>query len=261
MKLRCVVCSTQVEVLKSMEMLLENTNLVNSVTCYSTLEEIKDELRDGKEADILFIDVCAEEEKCFENDKEKNEIDFVCELRNVCPSLQIIYLADAHSEWYAQTIFLTPVQPAGFLIKPVREDYINKLLLLAMERQKKETQGRIIVSGKTRRTFYSWEILYLESKAHITLIHTVNGTVYECRDKISDMEKQVGEKFVRCHQSFLVNLQYVECLNKEKQEHSGKKSKTDVLVLNTQDKVVISKKRYLHTKNSFERYLGNKKSG
>ena len=74
MKLRCVVCSTQVEVLKSMEMLLENTNLVNSVTCYSTLEEIKDELRDGKEADILFIDVCAEEEKCFENDKEKNEI-------------------------------------------------------------------------------------------------------------------------------------------------------------------------------------------
>ena len=49
MKLRCVVCSTQVEVLKSMEMLLENTNLVNSVTCYSTLEEIKDELRDGKE--------------------------------------------------------------------------------------------------------------------------------------------------------------------------------------------------------------------
>lgn len=78
--------------------------------------------------------------------------------------------------------------------------------------------------GKCRHTFCNWEILYLESKGHVTEIHTASGKVYECRDKISELEQRAGKEFVRCHQSFLVNLRYVEGLGKEKRKREPRES-------------------------------------
>ena len=45
------------------------------------------------------------------------------------------------------------------------------------------------------------------------MIHTYEN-VQVCHDKISDMEERMGETFVRCHQSFLVNIKHVRRLNK-----------------------------------------------
>ena len=165
---------------------------------------------------------------------------------------------------YAQTIFLRPVQPAGFLIKPVKMDYVYKLLLLAIERLKNDSQGRLIVQGKMRHTFCSWEILYLESKGHITEIHTASGKVYECKDKISELEQRAGKEFVRCHQSFLVNLRYVEGLGKEKRKReprespkeSGSKNQRDVLILENEETIAVSKRWYGGTKIRLAEYFG-----
>lgn len=120
---------------------------------------------------------------------------------------------------------------------------------------KNESGERLVVSGKSRHIFTLSEVLYLESKAHITKIHTVSGVVYECRDKLSDLEKQVHDKFVRCHQSYLVNLQHVDYLGKDNTEKS--EIKRDILILDSQEIIVISKKRYADTKQRIRKYLGN----
>lgn len=255
MRLRAAVCDDQPEVLGSMKKLLLDTELVHSVTCYNNIRELRDELKEGKEVDILILDIGYEfDGNVAEDDIGKNGIDFACELKQDYPFLQIVYMAE-HDERYAQTIFFSPVQPAGFLFKPVNAEYIYKLLLLAIERLKNESGERLVVSGKSRHIFTLSEVLYLESKAHITKIHTVSGVVYECRDKLSDLEKQVHDKFVRCHQSYLVNLQHVDYLGKDNTEKS--ETKRDILILDSQEIIVISKKRYADTKQRIRKYLGN----
>ena len=274
MRLRVAVCDSQPDTLSSMERFLVDTKLVSCVTCYNNVRELRDELNEGKEIDLLILDIDhVFDEHIAEEDKGKNGIDVACELGQKYPFLQIIYMAEQNAE-YAQTIFLRPVQPAGFLIKPVKMDYVYQLLLLAIERQKNESQERLVVQGKMRHTFCNWEILYLESKGHITEIHTANGNVYECKDKISELEQRAGKEFVRCHQSFLVNLRYVEGLGKEKRKEkrkgkpkevqqggskeNGSKAQRDVLVLENGETIAVSKRWYGETKRRLREYFGGK---
>ena len=283
MRLRVAVCDSQPDTLSRMERFLVDTKMVSCVTCYNNIRELRDELNEGKEIDLLILDIDhVFDEHIAEEDKGKNGIDVACELGQKYPFLQIIYVAEQDVE-YAQTIFLSPVQPAGFLIKPVKTDYVCKLLLLAIERQKNESQERLVVQSKIRQVFYSWEIRYLESKGHVTKIHMANGKIYECKDKISELEQKAGKKFVRCHQSFLVNLRYVACLGKEnsseKKKGKGEKTKQEVpketsndaskedgiktqrdgLVLENGEMIGISKRWCGETKRRFEEYFGNGK--
>lgn len=263
MRLRVAVCDSQPDALSRMERFLVDTKLVSCVTCYNNIRELRDELNEGKEIDLLILDIDHAFDKTVAEDEGKNGIDFACELGQKYPFLQIIYMAEQDAE-YAQTIFLSPVQPAGFLIKPVKMDYVYKLLLLAIERLKNESQERLVVQGKLRHIFCNWEILYMESKGHITEIHMASGKVYECKDKISELEQRAGKEFVRCHQSFLVNLRYVEGFGKEKRKReprespkeSGSKTQRDVLVLENGEKIAVSKRWYGGTKIRLAEYFG-----
>ncbi|MEI3182553.1 MAG: hypothetical protein V8S98_03940 [Lachnospiraceae bacterium] len=152
MRLRVAVCDSQPDALTSMERFLVDTKLVSCVTCYNNIKELRDELNEGKEVDLLILDIDHAFDKTVAEDEGKNGIDFACELGQKYPFLQIIYMAEQDVE-YAQTIFLSPVQPAGFLIKPVKMDYVYQLLLLAIERQKNDSQERLVVQGKTRQAF------------------------------------------------------------------------------------------------------------
>lgn len=271
MRLRVAVCDSQPDTLSRMERFLVDTKLVSCVTCYNNVRELRDELNEGKEVDLLILDIDHAFDKTVAEDKEKNGIDFACELGQKYPFLQIIYMAEQDVE-YAQTIFLRPVQPAGFLIKPVKMDYVYQLLLLAIERQKNESQERLVVQSKIRQVFRVWEILYLESKGHITEIHTASGKVYECKDKISELEQRAGKEFVRCHQSFLVNLRYVEGLGKEKRKRkpkdgqqevpkeNGSKIQRDVLILENGETIAVSKRWYGKTKRRYTEYFGEREN-
>ena len=93
-----------------------------------------------------------------------------------------------------------------------------------------------------KQIFYLDEILYLESRAHRTMIHTYEGEEV-CRDKISDLEQRMGDTFVRCHQSFLVNMKYIRRIENES------------FKLENGEEISISKRRYVETKNRYFAYL------
>ena len=92
-----------------------------------------------------------------------------------------------------------------------------------------------------KQVFYIDEIRYLESNAHRTIIHTL-GNEYVCYEKISELEKKMGDSFVRCHQSFLVNMKYIRRI--------GNKS----FILENGEEVSISKRRYSETQEQYYRY-------
>lgn len=63
------------------------------------------------------------------------------------------------------------------------------------------------ISGSVLHTV-SDEILYLESLGNHTLIHT-SSQVFECNKRLSLLAADLGDSFIRCHSSFLVNPLHV----------------------------------------------------
>ena len=98
-----------------------------------------------------------------------------------------------------------------------------------------------------KQMFYPGEICYLESRGHQTFIH-LDQKKEVCCDKLSDLEEQMGEQFVRCHQSFLVNMKYIRRIEKES------------LILENGKRIPISKKRDLETKERYFLHLERKKT-
>lgn len=100
------------------------------------------------------------------------------------------------------------VEAAGYLLKPVEE---GKLAALLGKVFSPTRRPRVVLQcGRERRYFDLDNILYAESAAHVTVLHLYGGEIVSCGEKLGNLETLFGdERFLRCHQSFLVNLEYV----------------------------------------------------
>ena len=216
---------------------------IENVDIYQDIRKLKKEFQEGNRPDVLIMDICHEFNPALPKTKERQEgIDYAYELNQRYPELQIIYMTEDVKK-YSQDIFLKPVNLLGYLTKPVDLVILKKLLEIAKEKQKQNDEKRVTIMCRNhKQIFYLDEILYLESRAHRTMIHTYEGEEV-CRDKISDLEQRMGDTFVRCHQSFLVNMKYIRRIENES------------FKLENGEEISISKRRYVETKNRYFAYL------
>ena len=216
---------------------------IENVDTYQDIRKLKKEFQAGNRPDVLIMDICHEFNPALPKTKERQEgIDYAYELNQRYPELQIIYMTEDVKK-YSQHIFLKPVNLLGYLTKPVDLVILKKLLEIAKEKQKQNDEKRVTIMCRNhKQIFYLDEILYLESRAHRTMIHTYEGEEV-CRDKISDLEQRMGDTFVRCHQSFLVNMKYIRRIENES------------FKLENGEEISISKRRYVETKNRYFAYL------
>ena len=216
---------------------------IENVDTYQDIRKLKKEFQAGNRPDVLIMDICHEFNPALPKTKDRQEgIDCAYELNQRYPELQIIYMTEDVKK-YSQHIFLKPVNLLGYLTKPVDLIILKKLLEIAKEKQKQNDEKRVTIMCRNhKQIFYLDEILYLESRAHRTMIHTYEGEEV-CRDKISDLEQRMGDTFVRCHQSFLVNMKYIRRIENES------------FKLENGEEISISKRRYVETKNRYFAYL------
>lgn len=123
----------------------------------------------------------------------------------------VICFISTSDAFYRQAYDLYAVQ---YLLKPVKEEEIKRLLDRITQRKKRETDQRLGYRWRGQAGFISYgKILYIDSREHTLFIHCEDGTVQECKGKLNDLEIQVcGEVFSRCHQSFIVNMYHVDRL-------------------------------------------------
>lgn len=121
----------------------------------------------------------------------------------------VICFVSTSDAFYREAYDLYAIQ---YLLKPVREETVRRLLekvsrSLARNRERKITfQSR----GRTGSIPYG-KVLYISSSEHTLSICCTDGTVQECKGRLSEMAAQVcGDVFMRCHQSFIVNMYHVE---------------------------------------------------
>lgn len=244
--MRIAVCDDQAEVLNTVERMFLEVGVITgieNVDIYQDIRKLKKEFQEGNRPDVLIMDICHEFNPALPKTKDRQEgIDCAYELNQRYPELQIIYMTEDVKK-YSQDIFLKPVNLLGYLTKPVDLVILKKLLEIAKEKQKQNDEKRVTIMCRNhKQIFYLDEILYLESRAHRTMIHTYEGEEV-CRDKISDLEQRMGDTFVRCHQSFLVNMKYIRRIENES------------FKLENGEEISISKRRYLETKNRYFAYL------
>ena len=88
------------------------------------------------------------------------------------------------------------------------------------------------------------DILYIETAKHKNIFYTKKQT-YTIYKKLDELERELeGAGFVRAHQSFLVNMRYID------------KISSYVLRLITGKEISVPKARYQEVKRSFALYKG-----
>lgn len=96
------------------------------------------------------------------------------------------------------------VEAAGYILKPLEQEKLRQLL----ERLLRRENSTIITlrQGSSVFTIVPSEIVYIESNRNLLTIHTVREKIpyYGRLDEMAD--KLPKKKFLRCHQSFLVNM-------------------------------------------------------
>ncbi len=176
------------------------------VRCFSSADELVQCLDDAYAPDIAFIDIVLDPTTAG---PAADGIDAVERLLSRSPLTQIVYVS-GYDAFHTQ-VYRTP--HAAYLRKPFRSMDVSYALGLALAARERTAEKPLCLKIKgAERVIEPAEIRYLESRLHMVCIHAAQGD-YEVYGKLADLVQQLPARFVRCHQSFIVNLATVASLD------------------------------------------------
>lgn len=153
--------------------------------------------------DILFLDI-----RMY----QVSGMDIARHIRDMDEELCIIFISNMTQ--YALEGYR--VHAFDFIVKPFDYPFFKKVFSLAcrrIDRRKNET-----IHVKNDSGLFSLQvsrIIYAETLDHKLLLHTDQKAVV-CYISMGQLEKKLAESnFFRCHQSFLINLAWMEELGKD----------------------------------------------
>lgn len=98
-----------------------------------------------------------------------------------------------------------------YLVKPVTSRMIELALDRCLKQVKTKEKYISLMVDRTERKVLLSDIRYIESRERQCLITTTSG-VLTPYIRISDLEAMLDERFLRCHRSFLINMDKAEGL-------------------------------------------------
>lgn len=171
-------------------------------------EEFLQSVRESKNTGLYFLDI--------DLGKGKNGLELAKEIRKYDPRGFIVFVT-SHSEMSLLT-FQYKVEALDFIIKDEPRNIqqrIGECMEKAVQRSENISRGEgktiTIVRGGQRITLKQREIEFFETSVneHKLIVHTGQKSM-EFFGKIKDIEQEVGEDFLRCHRSYLVNKKNVK---------------------------------------------------
>ncbi len=174
----------------------------HEVGIYSGAESLLADIEKKKmQYDLYLLDI-------FMDDRSMDGIELAEKLREIQEEAFICFISSSN-EFYREAYDLYAIQ---YLIKPVQEEALKNLLLKVQKNLARDSEKKLVYSwwGKDGAIPYG-KIRYISSRGHTLSICCTDGNIQESTGKLNDLEHQVcGEIFMRCHQSFIVNMYHVE---------------------------------------------------
>lgn len=102
--------------------------------------------------------------------------------------------------------------PFYYNIKPIEYSTFSKIMDRFINQHKNIREENILIkNGKKFMNLSFNEISYIESQNTTLKIHMNNYEVLKTYGKLDDIERQLSNiRFLRCHKSFLINMDYVK---------------------------------------------------
>ena len=141
-------------------------------------------------------------------------------------------------------------RPSGYIQKPEEPDNIRSVIkLLAQQHLKMERKLYFSFKYEGERMRLPYEdISHFESNAKkVVLYQSRSNKSYYFTAKLDDIGKVLPGFFLRCHQSYIVNMHMIRCLD----------TKNHMFVLYSNEEVLISRRMYAQANALYEKFSGS----
>lgn len=165
------------------------------IECFPSAESFLFQYEEDKSFEILLLDI------------EMGKMDGITlakQLRERKENAQIVFIT-GYPDYVSQGY---DVEALHYLMKPVQEEKMFSVLDRAAANLTKKRNVLLFTKDGSICRLPADEIMYVEVFSHSVSIVTGSGCV-EIRKTLGQLEEELGEGFIRCHRSFLVNLRFV----------------------------------------------------
>lgn len=155
--------------------------------------------------DLLFMDIVLDDE---------NGIDIASRIAEKYPDILTVFIT-AFAEKFSEEIFLK-IKPYGYMHKPIKDDVLQHYLNTAKHDVELKTQTLSIKIGLESIDIPFSKIVYIESEKRLSHIY-VSGCEkpYDTYAKLDDIQNNLDNGFIRCHKSYIVNVNYIKSIEKD----------------------------------------------
>ena len=183
--------------------ILSRRNINAEIRVFDCAESIPDELISS--TDIFFLDIDFA-------DKRYNGIDIAQKVRRIRQDSIIVFVTNFIE--YAPEGY--EVQAFRYLLKRKIDSTLEQCLLQTIDKLQTEQETiQINTSGEIRK-FPLSDILYIESQAHLAVMHVQKHgqqavKTYKFYSSLSSLEEQLSPQgFLRIQKSYLVNMRHLQ---------------------------------------------------
>lgn len=157
-----------------------------------------------KTLDILFLDIDMPGISGLE----------VARKLRLANSEALIIFVTSHPEFMANSF---KVEAFDFLTKPVTADDVAVTIKRCTNKYLQHHGKLSVKTSIGNAVIYLHKLIYVTSDRHYVDFILNDKTTFHSLMKLSDLEEQLKDypQFVRCHQSYLINLDYVEEIQRD----------------------------------------------
>lgn len=159
------------------------------------------DVEEGASFDISFLDIYMD---------DILGIELAHKLRDMGYQGKIIFLT-ASPDFALESY---DVAADGYLLKPHSYEKLKTVMDRITQNVAPSTY-QIKQRSTVKKVIYH-EILYIESSNSKCILHTVSGDEHVVYKTLNVIERELGDRrFLRCHQSFLVNMDHIKQIDKQ----------------------------------------------
>lgn len=201
--MKIAICDDNKSVIASVKNALMSCNISNvKIDEFYSGESLLEYYKKGGRYDLLFLDIHME---------MIDGINTAFTLKKLQKDLILIFLT-GHTIYVKEAF---TVQAFQYLTKPVKQEEIIKEFKRAVGYYKLNHTRYKIEDKKSTVYVEISNIIYMEVRNHNITIYTDKGE-YIVKGRLKDEEVKLKKYgFVRCHQGYLVNMQWIHAINED----------------------------------------------